>query len=64
MLMEPTFEKLNRLKLYGMRDGLAEQMEQASSVSLSFEERISLLVDREWTDREMRKLNNRIKAAS
>lgn len=63
MLMEPTFEKLNALKLYGMRDGLSEQMEQASFASLAFEERISMLVDREWTDRESRKLHNRIKAA-
>jgi len=63
MLMEPTFEKLNALKLYGMRDGLAEQVEQASFASLSFEERISLLVDREFSDRENRKLQNRIKAA-
>jgi len=63
MLMEQTFEKLNAMKLYGMRDGLAEQMEQASFASLSFEERISMLVDREYSDRETRKLHNRIKAA-
>lgn len=63
MLMEPTFEKLNTMKLYGLRDGLSEQMEQASFASLAFEERISMLVDREWTDRETRKLHNRIKAA-
>lgn len=63
MLMEHTFEKLNAMKLYGLRDGLAEQMEQATYASLSFEEGISMLVDREWTDRESRKLERRIKAA-
>ena len=47
MLMEQTFEKLNALKLYGMRDGLSEQMEQASFAPLSIEERTSMLVDRE-----------------
>ena len=63
MLMEQTFEKLNAMKLYGMRDGLAEQIEQPSFASLSTEERISMLVDREYSDREGRKLHNRIKAA-
>jgi DNA replication protein DnaC len=63
MLMEQTFEKINQMKLFGMRDALAEQMEIASYGSLSFEERISMLIDREWTDREERKYNRRLKAA-
>ena len=63
MLMEQTLEKLSAMKLYGMRDGLGEQMESASYSSLSFEERLSVLVDREWEDREARKLARRIKAA-
>jgi DNA replication protein DnaC len=63
MLMEQTFEKINAMKLFGMRDALAEQMEIASYGSLSFEERISMLIDREWTDREERKYNRRLKAA-
>lgn len=63
MLMEQTLEKINAMKLFGMRDALTEQMEIASYGALSFEERISMLVDREWTDREERKYKRRLKAA-
>jgi DNA replication protein DnaC len=61
--MEPTIEKMNAMKLFGMRDALAEQMELSSYDELSFEERIGMLVDREWIDRENRKLERRMKAA-
>jgi len=63
MLIEQTIEKMNAMKLFGMRDALAEQMELSSYNSLSFEERIGMLVDREWIDRENRKLERRMKAA-
>lgn len=63
MLMEPTIEKVNAMKLFGMRDALAEQMELSSYDELSFEERIGMLVDREWIGRENRKLERRMKAA-
>ncbi len=63
MLCEQTFEKLNALKLYGMRDALSEQMEQPSYASLSFEERLGMLVDREWAEREGRKYARLMKAA-
>jgi DNA replication protein DnaC len=63
MLMEQTVEKMNAMKLFGMRDALSEQMELSSYDSLSFEERVGMLVDREWIDRENRKLERRMKAA-
>lgn len=63
MLMEPTIEKMNAMKLFGMRDALQEQMTLSSYDELSFEERIGMLVDREWIDRENRKLERRMKAA-
>lgn len=63
MLIEPTIEKMNAMKLFGMREALAEQMELSSYNELSFEERIGMLVDREWIDRENRKLDRRMKAA-
>lgn len=63
MLDEQTFTKLNALKLYGMAAGLAEQMEMPSYSGLSFEERVGMLVDREWTWREDRKLARRTKQA-
>ncbi len=63
MLIEQAYEKMNAMKLFGMRDALAEQIELSSYDSLSFEERVAMLIDREWTDRENRKLERRMKAA-
>lgn len=63
MITEQTIEKINALKLFGLRDAFSEQMEVSSYASLSFEERVGMLVDREWTDRENRKLERRMKAA-
>jgi DNA replication protein DnaC len=63
MLMEQSVEKMNAMKLFGIRDALSEQMELSSYDSLSFEERLGMLIDREWIDRENRKLERRMKAA-
>jgi DNA replication protein DnaC len=63
MLIEQTVDKMNAMKLFGMRDALSEQMELSSYDSLSFEERVGMLIDREWIDRENRKLERRMKAA-
>jgi DNA replication protein DnaC len=63
MLIEQAYEKMNAMKLFGMRDALSEQLELSSYDSLSFEERMGMLIDREWTDRENRKLERRMKAA-
>lgn len=40
-----------------------EQLEQPSMTALSFEERFAMIVDREATHRENRKLARRLKAA-
>lgn len=63
MLTEQTMAKLNALKLYGMRDALSEQLEQPSYADLAFEERLGMLVDREWADRQGRKYARGIKSA-
>jgi DNA replication protein DnaC len=56
-------EKLHNLKLTGMVKALAEQQQMAEVDSLGFEERLGLLVDRETTERENRKLATRLKKA-
>lgn len=66
MLIEQSLEKLYDMKLNGMADALKEQHQQASFHDLSFEERFTMLVDRQWTwkeDRRMRRLlqNARLK---
>jgi hypothetical protein len=47
MMMNTTLEQLRELKLAGMATGLQEQLTQAGMTAMSFEERFSLLVDRE-----------------
>lgn len=60
MLIHPTLEKLRTLKLEGFARGLEEQMASPDIESLSFEERLGLLVDREVTDRENKRLAGRL----
>ena len=60
MLLHPTLEKLHALRLSGMVRALEEQMRMPEACQLSFEERLGLLVDREATERENRKLALRL----
>ena len=46
-----------------MADAIRQQLEQPSVQELSFEERIAMIVDREWLFRENRRLTRRLKAA-
>ncbi len=63
MLNHPTLEKLNALKLTGMAKALKEQMEMPDIGELSFEERLGIMVDREITERDNRKLTLRLRKA-
>ncbi len=63
MLNHPTLEKLHGLRLTGMVQALQEQAQMAEIDQLSFEERLGLLVDREVTERENRRLKTRLKKA-
>ena len=63
MLINQTLDKLDALGLFGMALGLREQLEQSQYLSLSFDERIGLLVDREAEARDSRRLTLRLKAA-
>ncbi|GEM_PF-2673113 len=47
MLPHPTLDKLQTLRLHGMLKALSEQLKTPDIDSLSFEERLGLLVDRE-----------------
>ena len=49
MLMEQTLQTLNALRLPGMATAFAEQQTSAASMSLPFDERFAMLVDREHT---------------
>lgn len=56
MLTNHTLEQLRQLKLTGMAEAFTQQLEQPETHALSFEERFTLLVDREVTYRENRRL--------
>jgi DNA replication protein DnaC len=63
MLSTPTLDKLHALNLMGMARAFSEQMERADYQTLTFEERLGMLVDREAQDRENRRLHRYLKAA-
>ena len=63
MLAQPTLQTLRSLKLSGMADAFAQQLEQPTMHDLSFEERFALLVDREVTHRENRRLQRLLQQA-
>jgi len=63
MLNEHTIEKLYTMKLNGMAEALKEQLMQPDINELSFEERFALLVDRQWTYREDRRLKRLLNGA-
>jgi DNA replication protein DnaC len=59
MMMQNTLTQLRALKLEGLASGLEDQLTQAAMAALSFEERLTLLVDREvhWRqDRQRQRL--------
>ena len=63
MLTQPIFDKLEQLRFYGMLKALEEQMQMPDIDKLGFEERLGLLLDREMTFREDRRLKTRLRKA-
>src|ERR1700704_5319612 len=63
MLTHPTLDKLQTLRLTGMYQALVEQLQMPDIAALTFEERLGLLVDRESTERENRRLTTRLRQA-
>lgn len=63
MLKHPTLDKLHALKLTGMAAALADQSATTDIQELTFEERLGLLVDREMTERDNRRMSSRLRRA-
>ena len=63
MLTHPTLDKLQALKFTGTAAALAAQMNMPDIEQLAFEERLGLLIDREMTARENRRLSSRLRRA-
>ncbi len=62
MIDEETLRKLIEMGMVAMADALREQLGKPGQ-DLSFSERIGVLVDREWTHRENRKLSRLLRFA-
>ena len=61
MLTQPTIEKLFTMRLRGMAEAFQQQQEDANIHTLSFEERLGLLIDRQWNWRQNRALERRLR---
>lgn len=60
MRIHQTMEKLAQMKLTGFMEGLREQLDSPGFRDMTFEERLGLLVDREYLLRENRRLTRRL----
>ena len=63
MIVEETIDKLMQLKLPHMASALRAELDRAGGRALSVEECVGLMVDREWTERENRRVGRRVKDA-
>lgn len=64
MTTQETFQKLSEMRLHGFARALHEQLDTAESYAhLPCEDRVGILVDREWSDREARRLTRRLQLA-
>jgi DNA replication protein DnaC len=64
MTNEETFQKLSDMRLHAFSRALREQFDTPDSYGhLGFEDRVGILVDREWTEREARSLTRRLQLA-
>jgi len=62
-VIRQTLDKLYEMKILGMAKALSGQIEQPATQDLSFEERLGLLVDHEYTYRRNRRLARLLKEA-
>ena len=63
MLNQQTINKLYEMKLNGMAEAFADQLDQTDMDRLSFSERFALIVDRQWTWKENNRMERYLKNA-
>jgi DNA replication protein DnaC len=64
MLLEPTLDKLNAMKLFGMAEALRRFAETCGKTDVAPQELIAMLADAEWLSRENRALSGRLRRAA
>jgi len=63
MLSQPTADKLAELRLHALSRAWQDQTEDPSIHDLAFDERMALLVEAEWLDRQNKRLTRALKEA-
>ena len=63
MMTQHTIDKLHDMKLTAMADAFAEQTGKPDLGELSFEDRFAMLVDRQWTFKEDRRMTRLLRTA-
>ena len=63
MMTQQTIDKLHDMKLTAMADAFAEQVGKPDLGELSFEDRFAMLVDRQWTFKEDRRMTRLLRTA-
>jgi len=63
MLTQPTLEQLNELRLHALAQAWKAQHEDPSTDDLSFDDRLALLVEAEWMDRQNKRLSRLLREA-
>lgn len=63
MLIQQTLERLHELRLTGMAQALQDQLAMTDAAKLSFEDRLALLLERETTFRDDRRLTRLLQVA-
>jgi len=61
--IDETIQKLIELKLHTLAKAFREMLQMPPSKQLSFEDKLGLLVDREWAERDNRRVARRVKEA-
>lgn len=62
-MIHPTLDRLHELRLPGMAAALEEQLQGSAATDLAFEERLALLLEREITYRDDRRLQRLLQQA-
>jgi len=63
MLIEPMIHQLHQLRLRGMAAGLEQLLGSAQRQTMSFEERLSVMIQHEITERDSKRLAQRLRWA-
>ena len=59
MLKQETLDKMHAMKMHATAEAFEHQSGSSQWADLSFEDRVGMLIDAEWTSREQRKTSRR-----